>query len=400
MELCAGGSLLDLINARGKPLEENEIKEISAHILLGLQKFHAAKCAHRVRHNLVVMSSGNTYSFNAAQDLKSSNILLSASGQIKLCDFGEAEGTLHWMAPGSLYSRELICWLKVCLIEVLDSSFCADDTNMMPSDIWSLGITVIELSEGKVPHAKAAARAKVANLILQSPPPSLSNQNASSEMIDFVSKCLQKSPESRMTAAQLMHHPWILETLRDIESDSNRFKASGLLTEIYHSIAEMKRQKEEQNRAFLQEQEMKELKRIEEEKEEISRLDMEEAEKEMLEFIKKEKDIELYRMQRAKRLELERIASEEENERLRVERRGEMKSASAISWKAKICVLRLWAMRFVARVHTASKASTRSEANTWECGILDSFQLTGCYCATLIMRRMNAIDISSLPTPL
>lgn len=179
MEYCVGGSMSDLLGVRGIP--EECVRAVTASIVLGLEYLHGvANVCHR--------------------DIKCGNVLLTEDGHVKLADFGvsaELTNTLNkrktvvgspfWMAP-----------------EVIRESHYDGR-----ADVWSLGITVIEMAEGAPPHSNLNPLRAIF-VIPTKPAPTLADPDSwSPEMLDFVRCCCQKDPNQRHDSALLSGHPFV-----------------------------------------------------------------------------------------------------------------------------------------------------------------------------------------------
>lgn len=180
MEYCGAGSVSDIMRLRKKTLTEEEIATVIYDTLRGLEYLHLRRKIHR--------------------DIKAGNILLNTQGHAKLADFGVAGqlsdtmakrntviGTPFWMAPEVIQEIGYDC----------------------VADIWSLGITALEMAEGKPPYGDIHPMRAIF-MIPTKPPPSFREPDQwQPEFIDFVSRCLVKNPEERATASELLQHQFI-----------------------------------------------------------------------------------------------------------------------------------------------------------------------------------------------
>ncbi|XP_073403185.1 misshapen-like kinase 1 isoform X5 [Dendrobates tinctorius] len=185
MEFCGAGSVTDLVkNTKGNALKEDCIAYICREILRGLSHLHAHKVIHR--------------------DIKGQNVLLTENAEVKLVDFGVSAqldrtvgrrntfiGTPYWMAP-----------------EVIACDENPDATYDYRSDIWSLGITAIEMAEGAPPLCDMHPM-RALFLIPRNPPPKLKSKKWSKKFIDFIDTCLIKNYMSRPPTEQLLKYPFI-----------------------------------------------------------------------------------------------------------------------------------------------------------------------------------------------
>ncbi|GER51021.1 serine/threonine protein kinase, partial [Striga asiatica] len=185
LEYVSGGSIHKILQEYGK-LGESAIRSYTQQILSGLAYLHAKNTVHR--------------------DIKGANILVDPNGRVKLADFGMAKhisgqscplsfkGSPYWMAP-----------------EVIRNS----NGSSLPVDIWSLGCTVLEMATSKPPWSQyegVAAMFKIGNSKeLPTIPEHLSNEGK-----EFVKLCLQRNPQHRPTATQLLEHSFVKNLEKNI----------------------------------------------------------------------------------------------------------------------------------------------------------------------------------------
>jgi serine/threonine protein kinase len=181
LELMDCGSLTEYVGSGRSAISEEVCAYILFQTVRGLFSLHSKKIMHR--------------------DIKSDNILINSKGDIKLADFGYSAqltkekqgrktrvGTIYWMAP------ELIKGKK------------SYDSKV---DIWSFGIFALELADGEPPYL-GKSQAKILLKIVQKDPPALKGEQWSPLFRDFVSKCLNKDPELRLSAEECLRHEFLL----------------------------------------------------------------------------------------------------------------------------------------------------------------------------------------------
>ncbi|XP_057190918.1 TRAF2 and NCK interacting kinase a isoform X7 [Triplophysa rosa] len=185
MEFCGAGSVTDLIkNTKGNSLREDWTAYISREILRGLAHLHNNKVIHR--------------------DIKGQNVLLTENAEVKLVDFGVSAqldrtvsrrntfiGTPYWMAP-----------------EVIACDENPEATYDYKSDLWSLGITAIEMAEGAPPLCDMHPM-RALFLIPRNPAPRLKSKKWSKKFQSFIESCLVKNHNQRPNTEQMLKHPFI-----------------------------------------------------------------------------------------------------------------------------------------------------------------------------------------------
>ncbi|XP_015230776.1 PREDICTED: TRAF2 and NCK-interacting protein kinase-like isoform X8 [Cyprinodon variegatus] len=187
MEFCGAGSVTDLIkNTKGNSLKEDWNAYICREILRGLAHLHQHKVIHR--------------------DIKGQNVLLTENAEVKLVDFGVSAqmdrtvgkrntfiGTPYWMAP-----------------EVIACDENPEATYDCKSDLWSLGITAIEMAEGAPPLCDMHPM-RALFLIPRNPAPRLKSKKWSRKFQSFIESTLVKNHTQRPSTEQLLSHAFIAE---------------------------------------------------------------------------------------------------------------------------------------------------------------------------------------------
>ncbi|XP_060097698.1 STE20-like serine/threonine-protein kinase isoform X2 [Heteronotia binoei] len=188
IEFCAGGAVDAVMLELERPLTEPQIRVVCRQSLEALHYLHENKIIHR--------------------DLKAGNILFTLDGDIKLADFGVSAkntrtiqrrdsfiGTPYWMAP-----------------EVVMCETSKDRPYDYKADVWSLGVTLIEMAEIEPPHHELNPM-RVLLKIAKSEPPSLAQPSKwSADFKDFLKKCLEKNVDARWSTAELLQHPFVTVT--------------------------------------------------------------------------------------------------------------------------------------------------------------------------------------------
>ncbi|KAM8910225.1 mitogen-activated protein kinase kinase kinase kinase 4-like isoform 2-T2 [Spinachia spinachia] len=185
MEYCGAGSVTDLVKkTKGNCLKEDWIAYICREVLRGLSHLHAHHVIHR--------------------DIKGQNVLLTENAEVKLVDFGVSAqldktigrrntfiGTPYWMAP-----------------EVIACDENPEATYDYRSDLWSLGITALEMAEGAPPLCDMHPM-RALFLIPRNPPPKLKSKKWTKRFLSFAEGCLVKNHLHRPTTDALLRHAFI-----------------------------------------------------------------------------------------------------------------------------------------------------------------------------------------------
>ena len=189
MEYMAGGSVADLLESGGA-LDEAAVKYVLRDLLLALEYLHEQGKIHR--------------------DIKAANVLLTATGGVRLADFGVSGQMSHTLGARRKTFTGTPFWMAP---EVITQT--AEGYNEK-ADIWSLGITAIEMATGKPPHASEHPM-RVLFIIPKTPPPVLEGAAFSKGLRDFVAAALAKDPSARPSAHDLLRH----RALRDVKPSAS-----------------------------------------------------------------------------------------------------------------------------------------------------------------------------------
>nr|GMC68730.1 mitogen-activated protein kinase kinase 3 [Ipomoea batatas] len=180
LEYMDGGSLADIIRLR-KRIPEPILSSMVQKLLQGLSYLHG------VRHLV-------------HRDIKPANLLVNLKGEPKITDFGISAGLENSMA---------MCATFVGTVTYMSPERIRNENYSYPADIWSLGLALFECGTGEFPYSANEGPVNLMLQILDDPSPTLLRHEFSPEFCSFVDACLQKNPDTRPTAEELLSHPFI-----------------------------------------------------------------------------------------------------------------------------------------------------------------------------------------------
>ncbi|XP_061545450.1 STE20-like serine/threonine-protein kinase isoform X2 [Phycodurus eques] len=219
IEFCAGGAVDAIMLELERPLTEPQIRVVCKQTLEALVYLHENKIIHR--------------------DLKAGNILLSLEGEVKLADFGVSAkntktlqrrdsfiGTPYWMAP-----------------EVVMCETSKDRPYDYKADIWSLGVTLIELAQIEPPNHEMNPMRVLLKIAKSEPPTLMQPSRWTPEFNDFLRRALDKNVDNRWGPLQLLKHPFVASVtnskpLRELIAEAK--------AEVTEEIEDSKEEEEEE----------------------------------------------------------------------------------------------------------------------------------------------------------
>ncbi|KAJ9209951.1 hypothetical protein DTO166G4_8423 [Paecilomyces variotii] len=189
VEYMDGGSI-DKLYEQGVP--ENILRKIALSTVMGLKTL---KDDHNIIH----------------RDVKPTNILVNTRGQIKICDFGVSGNLVASIAKTNIGCQSYMAPERIAGGGVQQSGTQSTATYSVQSDVWSLGLSIIECAMGRYPYPPETYNNIFSQLhaIVHGEPPSLPETGYSEEAHEFVRACLNKSPNGRPSYAMLLRHPWL-----------------------------------------------------------------------------------------------------------------------------------------------------------------------------------------------
>ncbi|WCJ41430.1 mitogen-activated protein kinase kinase 3 [Euphorbia peplus] len=186
LEYMDGGSLADILRLRRR-IPEPVLSHMFQKLLRGLSYLHGVRyLVHR--------------------DIKPANLLVNLKGEPKITDFGISAGLENSMA---------MCATFVGTVTYMSPERIRNDSYSYPADIWSLGLALFECGTGEFPYTANEGPVNLMLQILEDPSPSPSKHKFSSEFCSFIDACLQKEPDARPTAEQLLSHEFITKYADD-----------------------------------------------------------------------------------------------------------------------------------------------------------------------------------------
>ncbi|KAI6813154.1 kinase-like protein [Hortaea werneckii] len=212
MEFMDGGSM-DKLYGDGVP--ENVLRKVTFATTMGLKSL-------KEEHNII------------HRDVKPTNILVNTKGQVKICDFGVSGNLVASIAKTNIGCQSYMAPERISSGGMASAGADAGGTYSVQSDIWSLGLTIIECALGRYPYPPETYDNIFSQLsaIVDGEPPDLPSERYSEAARNFVAGCLNKIPKLRPTYPMLLQHAWLAPLVKPstiTEEDEEAAEAGGEL---------------------------------------------------------------------------------------------------------------------------------------------------------------------------
>ncbi|KAJ5091305.1 hypothetical protein NUU61_006175 [Penicillium alfredii] len=201
VEFMNGGSI-DKLYEGGVP--ENILRKVALSTVMGLK---ALKDDHNIIH----------------RDVKPTNILANSKGQIKICDFGVSGNLVASIAKTNIGCQSYMAPERIAGGGMQQSGATSNGTYSVQSDIWSLGLSIIECAMGRYPYPPETFTNIFSQLhaIVHGDAPTLPTTGYSDDAHAFVRACMDKNPNNRPSYNMLLRHPWLVPLMRPPSQPEN-----------------------------------------------------------------------------------------------------------------------------------------------------------------------------------
>ncbi|EXJ93794.1 STE/STE7 protein kinase [Capronia coronata CBS 617.96] len=218
IEYMDGGSI-DKLYGDGVP--EGVLRKITLSTVMGLKYL---KDEHNIIH----------------RDVKPTNILVNSRGQVKICDFGVSGNLVASIAKTNIGCQSYMAPERISGGGMAQVGASGGGSYSVQSDIWSLGLSIIECALGRYPYPPETYDNIFSQLsaIVDGDPPDLPADRFSEAAIDFVRGCLNKIPRLRPTYAMLLRHAWLAPLMKpptiseEDEEDGEQAAEAGIETAV------------------------------------------------------------------------------------------------------------------------------------------------------------------------
>ncbi|OOF95286.1 hypothetical protein ASPCADRAFT_207773 [Aspergillus carbonarius ITEM 5010] len=236
VEYMDGGSI-DKIYKEGMP--ENILRKVALSTVMGLKTL---KDDHNIIH----------------RDVKPTNILVNTRGQVKICDFGVSGNLVASIAKTNIGCQSYMAPERIAGGGVQQSGTTGSGTYSVQSDVWSLGLSIIECAIGRYPYPPETFNNIFSQLhaIVHGDAPTLPETGYSEEAHAFIRACLDKNPNNRPSYSMLLRHPWLSSLMQPPTEANGEDALNGSVkeaTEDEEVAAWVKEKLDRRERGLLQE---------------------------------------------------------------------------------------------------------------------------------------------------